>query len=471
MTSSKLIFTVLCVSCLVSCYKAPEVKEEPKQPPRTRQEIVLSYAPVVKKVAPAVVNIYAIHHAKGGYPSSPFMEDPFFKQFFDHLHPDENRDQNSLGSGLIVNSDGLILTNYHVIENADVIRVVLSDKREYVAKLTVTDKKTDLALLEIEGGSDFPFLSVSPQEDLEVGDIVLAIGNPFGVGQTVTSGIVSALARSQEGISDYRSFIQTDAAINPGNSGGALVTTDGRLVGVNTAIYSKTGGSMGIGFAIPINLAIPVIESIKNGGQIIRPWLGLSVVPVTNAISKELGLSRPYGVLVKGVYPGGPADKAGVKVGDYIIAIDEKEVEDDSSFVYQVAILPLGKKAEFTILRDGDEKKLPIILTEPMRSKDSSSFRIERSSPLFGASLKSLSPALAIDLGIDPMKRGVIVTSVDMKSSSAQLGIEPGDILESINKQKVTTPQEVVHVLESSNHRWTLVLHRKGRSLTIQVSG
>src|SRR3990167_3051012 len=245
---------LLCLSLIGCKERIPEIKEESKQVPHRREEVVLSYASVVKKVAPAVVNIYAFQDTKIDYPLSPFMEDPFFQQFFDNLNPDERNAQNSLGSGVIISSSGLVLTNYHVIENADIIRIALSNKKEYVAKLVTTDKKTDLALLQIEGGDDFPYLTISPQEDLEVGDIVLAIGNPFGVGQTVTSGIISALARSQEGINDFRSFIQTDAAINPGNSGGPLVTTDGRLVGINTAIYSKTGGSMGIGFAVPTSL-------------------------------------------------------------------------------------------------------------------------------------------------------------------------------------------------------------------------
>ncbi|MDI9638329.1 trypsin-like peptidase domain-containing protein [Kamptonema cortianum] len=257
----------LCIVLSACKEVGPKSTEESKAIPHHREEITLSYASVVKKVAPAVVNIYAFQEAKVHYPHSPFMDDPFFKQFFDNLNPDESNEQNSLGSGVIVSKDGLILTNYHVIENADVIRIVLSNKQEYVAKLVATDKKTDLALLQIKDGEEFPFLTVSPQEDLEVGDIVLAIGNPFGVGQTVTSGIISALSRSQEGINDYRSFIQTDAAINPGNSGGPLVTTDGRLVGINTAIYSKTGGSMGIGFAIPTSLAIPIMNSMERGGK------------------------------------------------------------------------------------------------------------------------------------------------------------------------------------------------------------
>ncbi|OJW51461.1 MAG: hypothetical protein BGO67_06870 [Alphaproteobacteria bacterium 41-28] len=456
---------------IVSCKETFEVKQETKYVPRTREERILSYAPVVKKVAPAVVNIYALQHAKAEYPTSPFLEDPFFKQFFEHLHPDEGREQDSLGSGVIVSKDGLILTNNHVIENADVIRVVLSDKREYVAKLVVKDKRTDLALLKIDDGQDLPFLTVSPHDDLEVGDIVLALGNPFGVGQTVTSGIISALARSQEGISNYRSFIQTDAAINPGNSGGALVTTDGRLVGINTAIYSKSGGSMGIGFAIPTILAIPVIESVNNGGRILRPWAGLEIEAVTDEAAHALGLSHPYGVLVKGVYPGGPADKAGVKVGDFIAALDGREINDDASFVYQIGISPLGKTAELTILRKGEEKKIPILLSEPMVAKDADPLTIEGKNPLHGASIRTLSPALALNLGLNPMQQGVVITEVPKKGAAAQLGIQPGDILESINKKNVKTKEDVVHLLEEASHGWTLTFRRDNRVLTFRVRG
>ncbi len=456
---------------MTACKEASEVKQESTQLPRIREEKILSYAPVVKKVAPAVVNIYAFHRAKIEKSISPFMQDPFFKQFFSHLHPEEENDQDSLGSGVIVSQTGLVLTNYHVIENADVIRVVLSDNKEYVAKLVVKDKRTDLAVLQIEGGENFPFLTVSPQEDLEVGDTVLAIGNPFGVGQTVTSGIVSALARSQEGISDYRSFIQTDAAINPGNSGGALVTSDGRLVGINTAIYSKSGGSMGIGFAIPIILAIPVIKSVENGGHIIRPWAGLEVEPVTVEAANALGLSRLYGVLVKGVYPGGPADKAGVKVGDFIATLDNHEISDDAFFDYQIAVSPLGKKADLTILRKGVEEKVPIILSEPMTTKDGAPLVIEGKNPLHGARVQTLSPALAFDLGLNPMKQGVVIEEVAATGPAAQLGIQPGDVLESINKRKVTTKQEAVHLLDASAHEWTLIFRRGNRFLTFQVRG
>lgn len=442
-----------------------------KEVPRTREEMVLSFAPVIKKVAPAVVNIYATSHARGSYPKSPFMQDPFFRQFFDYLYPDITSEQSSLGSGVIVSPEGLILTNYHVIDGADVIRVVMSDKREYDAKLVILDKKTDLALLKIQDGSEFPYFTISGEQDLEVGDIVLAIGNPFGVGQTVTSGIISALARSQEGINDYRSFIQTDAAINPGNSGGALVTTDGRLVGINTAIYSKTGGSMGIGFAIPVNLAIPVIKSGENGGEVARPWLGLAILPITYELSKKLGFKHPYGVIVKEVYPGGPADKAGLKKGDYIIEMDGKELADDAALDYRVAISPIGKKTELTILRDGERQVIPVILKEPMPEKEHKPILVNGRNPLQGAKILDLTPSLAIELGENPSDPAVVVTAVLNGGTADRLGVQPGDILESINQQKVTSVQDAIKYLDVSEKNWTIVMRRQGKIIKLRVTG
>lgn len=464
----------LCSLCiclgLFACKEVSEVKDQAKQVPLKREEIMFSYAPVVKKVAPAVVNIYAFHHAKAGISKSPFMEDPFFKQFFEYLHPGEDRDQSSLGSGVLISKDGLILTNYHVIQNADVIRIVLSNKREYVAKLIVTDKKTDLAVLKVEGKEDFPFLTVTSQENLEVGDIVLAIGNPFGVGQTVTTGIISALARSQEGINDYRSFIQTDAAINPGNSGGPLVTTDGVLVGINTAIYSKTGGSMGISFAIPTSLALPVIKSAESGGNVTRPWMGIEVIPVDNKIAHDLGLSHPYGAFVKSVYPGGPADEAGIKAGDFIAAFDGRKIEDDAALDYQIAISPVGKTSEFTIIRKRKEKKISITLKAPLEEKGSDALLIQGQNPLRGASLQNISPALALELGLNPMEQGVIVTTVATEEPAAQLGIMPGDILESVNNKKIKTKEQAMTILEQAASSWVLKLRRGDRVIDFQVA-
>jgi len=281
--------------------------------PRSPDEIQLSFAPVVQRAAPAVVNVYAARVVEN---HNPFMNDPFFRQFFGGGVPREQV-QRSLGSGVIVDPAGLVVTNYHVIEGASAVKISLADKREFDADIVLKDQRSDLSILRIKGASErFPVLEFGNSDALQVGDVVLAIGDPFGVGQTVTHGIVSALARTQVGISDYQFFIQTDAAINPGNSGGALVDVNGRLVGINTAIYSRSGGSQGIGFAIPANMVRVVVTSAKGGSDAVkRPWLGAKLQEVTPEIAESLGLKRPSGALVASVAAGGPAAHAGIKTG------------------------------------------------------------------------------------------------------------------------------------------------------------
>jgi serine protease Do len=446
-------------------------KEQHKQTPEHREEITLSYGPVVKRVAPAVVNIYTLQHPQVKLPGSPLLKDPFFKQFFERVNPQSKEDQVALGSGVIVNKEGYILTNFHVIENAETIQVNLADTRTFLAKLITADKRSDLALLKIDSKEAFPYLEVKPQEDLEVGDVVLAIGNPFGVGQTVTHGIISALARPQEGISDFRSFIQTDAAINPGNSGGALITTDGRLVGINTAIYSKSGGSVGIGFAIPTTLAIPVIESLKTGGEVIRPWLGIELAPKPLKIFESLGFTRRHGVKVANVYPGGPAQKAGLKAGDIITNFDGTKIEDEALLEYKVAISPIGKQTTIQVFRQGVLKTLPLKLTKPSQGRDPYPFTINNSSPLKGATLRLLSPALALKMGLNPMNGGIVITEVASKGPAARLGVLPGDILVAINEQKVMTKKELMTLVQNNKHIASLTFIRGTKLLKINVQG
>ena len=310
--------------------------------PESRAQVQFSYAPLVKQAPPAVVNIYARRLVR----SRPFFDDPFFRRFFGEDSPfgaPRERIENSLGSGVIVSPDGLVLTNHHVIDRASEIIVALADRREFEATVVTDDARTDLAVLRVDTeGAVLPYLELMDSDDLEVGDIVLAIGNPFGVGQTVTSGIVSALARTQVGVTDYSFFIQTDAAINPGNSGGALVTLDGRLAGVNTAIFSRSGGSIGIGFAIPANMARVVIAGAAAGGRFVRAWLGASGQEVTADMAQALGLERPGGVIVNGIYPGGPADAAGLRIGDVVTAVEGREVADPKALQFRIATRPHG---------------------------------------------------------------------------------------------------------------------------------
>ncbi|HEX3066629.1 MAG TPA: Do family serine endopeptidase, partial [Dongiaceae bacterium] len=334
--------------------------------PSTRSQLTYSFAPIVKQVAPAVVNIYTRRVVETR--TSPFMNDPFFQQFFG---PDSNfgvpqqRVQNSLGSGVILRADGLIVTNNHVVKDSDQITVVLNDKREFPAKLLLADERIDLALLKIDVGSaHLPTLALADSDELQVGDLVLAIGDPFGVGQTVTSGIISALARTQVGIGDYGFFIQTDAAINPGNSGGALVTMDGKLAGINTAIYSRSGGSVGIGFAIPANMVQAFLAAQGSGGHVNRPWIGVSGQGVTSDMAEALGLDHPTGIVVSQLYPGGPGAVAGLKQGDVILAINGKAIDDPGSLRFRLATIRIGSQATLTIQRNHQHMDLPIHLVE-----------------------------------------------------------------------------------------------------------
>jgi len=312
----------------------------PKVAPQNPGEVRLSFAPVVKRVLPAVVNVYASRVET--MPRNSLFDDPIFRQFFGG--DSDSRISKSLGSGVIVDPSGLVVTNYHVIEGMTDVKVALSDRREFEAQIVLRDPRTDLAVLKLKGGENFPVLELGDSDALEVGDFVIAVGDPFGVGQTVTQGIVSALARTQIGISDYGFFIQTDAAINPGNSGGALVDLDGKLVGVNSAIYSRSGGSMGIGFAIPVNMVRSVIAAARGGGATVkRPWLGATLQSLTKDIADNLGIDRPTGALVVTVAEIGPAAEAGLKRGDVIIAVDGQSVDDAEGVGFRLAVKPLAQ--------------------------------------------------------------------------------------------------------------------------------
>src|SRR5262249_23493528 len=371
--------------------------------PSSPNEVRLSYAPVVQRAAPAVVNVYAARAV--ATTRNPFLDDPIFRRFFgvpDGGAPSEQL-QRSLGSGVIVDTGGLIVTNNHVIEGATEVKVALADKREYEADIVLKDQRSDLAVLRIRGQSErFPAIDFADSDALQVGDLVLAIGNPFAVGQTVTHGIVSAVARTQVGITDYQFFIQTDAAINPGNSGGALVDLSGKLVGINTAIFSRAGGSQGIGFAIPANMVRVVVASAKSGGNTVkRPWLGARLQAVTPEIAESLGLRRPAGALVASITPGSAAARAGLKSGDLIVGIDGQDVEDPNAFDYRFATKPLGGSARLALLRAGRETIATVALeTAPETPREELVIRAR--SPFTGAKVSNISPALADELRIDP---------------------------------------------------------------------
>src|SRR5205809_3190570 len=326
---------------------------EARRVPSSPTELRLSYAPVVQRAAPAVVNVYA---AKTVAVRNPLFDDPIFRRFFGGPGaPGGSGDQvqRSLGSGVLVDAEGLVVTNNHVIEGADQVKVSLADKREFEAEIVLKDSRTDLAVLRLKDTKEkFTTLDFANSDELLVGDVVLAIGNPFVVGQTVTYGIISALARTQVGITDYQFFIQTDAAINPGNSGGALVDMTGKLAGINTAIFSRSGGSQGIGFAIPANMVRVVVASAKSGGKAVkRPWLGAKLQAVTPEIADTLGLRSPSGALVASVVANSPAARAGLKSSDLIVAIDGQATEDPNAFDYRFATHPLGGTSQIDVQR------------------------------------------------------------------------------------------------------------------------
>ena len=438
--------------------------------PASTTELRLSYASVVHKVTPSVVNVYAARVVEN---RNPFMEDPFFRRFFGGGGGSMPQQvQRSLGSGVIVDAGGLVMTNNHVIEGATEVKIALADKREFEAEIVLKDSRTDLAVLRVKDGREqFPAIDIGNSDELQVGDVVLAIGNPFGVGQTVTHGIVSALARTQVGITDYQFFIQTDAAINPGNSGGALVDLSGRLVGLNTAIFSRSGGSQGIGFAIPVNMVKVVVASAKSGGTTVkRPWLGAKLQNVTPDIAEGLGLKRPAGALVATVSEKSPAARAGLKTGDLIVAIDGQTVEDQNAFDYRFATKPLGGTAQIGVVRGGKELTLKIALEiAPETPRDE--IVIRSRSPFMGMKVANISPALADELRISESLEGVVVVDLEAGSLAQNLGFQKGDVIAAVNNEKVTRTRDLDRLAKEQNRRWAITLVRGGQTITVQLGG
>ena len=441
--------------------------------PETKSQIKLTFAPVVKSSAPAVVNIYTRRVIEQRVPN--LFNDPFFRRFFGEnfqqkLGMPKERIQNSLGSGVLVRRDGMVITNNHVIAGSDEITVVLADRREFDAEVVGTDERTDLAVIRINNAPDnLPWLPLGDSDKLEVGDLVLAIGNPFGVGQTVTSGIVSALARSNVGVTDFRSFIQTDAAINPGNSGGALVTIDGNLVGINTAIYSQDGSNVGIGFAIPTPMVRFVLDSILKEGKAIRAWLGATGQSVSAEIAAALGIGIPRGVIVNEVYPGSPAAKAGITEGDILLSINNKALIDKQNLRYRLATLAIGNDIIVKVWRSGEEKRFNVMLSQPPDVPDRNVTGLNDDTPPFGgATVANLNPALAEELGIEEA-RGVIILSLKRRSFARQSGLSPGDIILYLNKKKVDNVNILKEQINKPARRWTYSLKRGGRVIERSV--
>ncbi|MBL4855138.1 MAG: Do family serine endopeptidase [Robiginitomaculum sp.] len=439
-----------------------DVSEQDIMVPQSSAQMKMSFAPVVKETAPAVVNVYSERKVLRR------EVDPFFS-FFGRGVPRE-RTERSLGSGVIVRSNGVIVTNAHVVKGAQELRIVLADRREFKATLIAEDTQIDLAVLQIDTkGERLPVLPIEEAGTLEVGDLVLAIGNPFGVGQTVTSGIVSALGRTQ--VSNVANFIQTDAAVNPGNSGGALVDMDGHLVGVNTAIFSRSGGSNGIGFAIPGELVKRAVDSALSDGKITRPWFGARTEGVNSVMAEALGLDRPRGAIVEEIYGGGPADKAGIKRRDVVLSVDGTDIFDDSGLRFKLATLSPGYKAKVKVWRDGKTRTLTVLADTPKETPKSDQRKLEGNNPFDGLSVVNMSPALAEEMDFDPFVSGVVIAGRDRSGFSSRYRFRKGDILVQVMEEDITSTAQLQDVLDDfeGDRNWTIKLERNGRILNSRI--
>ena len=451
-------------------------REKPPAITQTEQ----TFVEISKSVTPSVVNISTTRVVKGGEetPTFPF-DDPFFRRFFGEEPsrrpgvPRERKEQ-SLGSGVIVDPSGLIITNNHVVSKADEIKVLLGDKREFKGKVVGSDPKSDLALIRIDA-KDLPSVTWGDSSKLQVGEYVLAIGNPFGLNQTVTMGIVSAVGRANVGITDYEDFIQTDAAINPGNSGGALVNTHGEVVGVNTAIFTQSGGYMGIGFAVPSNMVKSVMESLIKSGKVIRGWLGVSIQEVTPQLAKEFGLKEARGALIGDVLPGSPAEKAGFQRGDVIIEFMGQDIANSTHLRNLVARTPVGAKGKVKVVRDKKEKEMEVTIDEQPKEIARGGPEEEgekMSAALSGFEVRNLTPELAQQLGLGRGEKGVVVFKVEPGSAADEAGLLRGDLIMEINRKPVRNMDDYEEAASKIKKEEVILLliNRQGKTLFLTIA-
>jgi serine protease Do len=456
--SSGLLAALVSIPCIFTTDAAPSPNLKTDPTPLSQSERAAgSFAPVIRQVSPSVVNIYTnkiARSAPGGEPyENPVM--PFFG--FPQGQIPRQRLEQSLGSGVIVSRDGYILTNHHVIEGADQIRVSLHDNETtYDARLVGTDPQTDIAVIKIEM-KEAPAITLADSDLVEVGDIALAIGNPFGIGQTVTMGIVSAKGRRGMGIVDYEDFIQTDASINPGNSGGALVDAKGRLIGINQSILSRSGGNQGVGFSVPINLAKHVMASIVANGRVERGHLGVTIQPVTAELAEAFGLKGKNGALIAEVAPGSPAEEAGILAGDVILEIDGRKVEGSADLRLMVSKMTPGSQVSAIVLRDGAEKKLEVRVGSLTKAQNSAPVLNGAASALAGLQVQDLERSLRQRLGIPPRLSGALVSGIEPNSPAALTGLQPGDVIFEINRQPVGTAQEFLQAAKLAEGRRLLL--------------
>jgi len=445
---------------------APDMPQPTRRAPANAASLKMSFSPVVKKAAPAVVNVASRRIVQR-------RVDPFWDFFMGGGGQGGSQVQGSLGSGAIVRADGVIITNHHNIDGMSDITVQLADRREFPAVVLLDDPRADLAVLKIDTkGEKLPVMAIDDQEQLEVGDLVLALGNPFGVGQTVTNGIVSALARTDVGAANFGSYIQTDAAINPGNSGGPLVDMDGDLVGINTFIISRSGSSSGVGFAIPAAVVRQVVGAALGGGHsVVRPWLGVKGQPVTGDIAKSLGMAVPRGVLVAQVYPGSSADRAGLKEGDVILSIDGRPVNDEGGGAFAIGTHKVGDRVPMQIQRNDREQTLTVRADAAPETPARDERTLSGSNPFNGATVINLSPAVAQDLNVDPFAgKGVLVTKIG-GGYAANIGLQPGDFIREVNGRVVNTVADLAAAAKIPTRNWVLTIERNGQRITARFSG
>ncbi len=471
-TTRSIQFVAFCLMFMMFYINMGESWAQNEQVPASRAAMSMSFAPVVKKAAPAVVNIYTRRSVQVA-DMPPMMNDPLFRQLFGQggfNFGGRTKEQvvSSLGSGVIIGPEGLIVTSHHVIKDAQQVMVVLSDRREFEAKVVLKDPQSDLAFLRIIAGKALPYLELRDSDTLEVGDLVLAIGNPFGIGQTVTSGIISALARKAAGVSDYQFFIQTDASINPGNSGGALVDMDGKLIGVNTAIYSKTGSSVGIGFAIPANMVHSLINGKIQDGRVVRPWIGLSGQPVTSEIAQAVGMASPEGLIIRKIYPGSPAQSAGLKVGDIVLRVNGNAISNDQELSYRLALSSIGAKATLAVRNGADSKDVMVELAAPPESPARDKRRLVGEHPLNGFTVANLSPALCVELGIDDEAASGVIVLAGSNTTIAST-IAPGAVILQVNDIKIENTKQLDTALRSGSRSWKIIYRQGPNTLTLTV--
>jgi len=447
----------------------PDLAQPTRRAPSDPASMKASFAPVVKKAAPAVVNVASRRVVRQ-------RVDPFWDFFMGGGGVPREQVQGSLGSGAIVRADGVIITNHHniegIVEGRGEITVQLADRREFIATVLLDDPRADLAVLKIDTkGERLPVMAIDDEEQLEVGDLVLALGNPFGVGQTVTNGIISAMARTDVGAADFGSYIQTDASINPGNSGGPLVDMDGDLIGINTFIISRSGSSSGVGFAIPAAVVKQVVNAALGGeNSVTRPWLGVKGQPVTAEIARTLGMAAPRGVLVAQVYPGSSADKAGLRDSDIILSIDGKVVNDEGGGAFAIGTHKVGDRVPMVIRRGEREQTLTVRAEAAPENPPRDQRTVTGRNPFDGATVLNLSPAVAQDLGADPFAgRGVLVSKIG-QGFALNAGLRPGDFIREVNGRSINTVSDLTAATASEARAWTVTIERGGQLIKARLT-